>query len=268
MNFERSDAGWLARQAIFAPFRCPSYGDHGEIGVDRLMNATKQIAGDGSRMANPRLTRREALIAAGLVAGGYAVATLLHATAPLGTDVAGNLIAQAALDDPEAPKGGSPDGNLTMAVYTDFRCPACRLAHPAMRRAIAADGKVRLLYKDFPIFGAISKAAAESAIASNFQGLYEPLHDRLMTGPATVNMADIRRSITAIGGDWDRLEADRKAHSAAIEGRLARVANEAFGLGIAGTPSYLVGTVLVIGALDERGFKRVFDDARRKAASR
>lgn len=214
-------------------------------------------------MTAPRLTRRDALVMAGLVVGGYAISAALRSAAPLSRDVSGNMIAEAALDDPDGPSGGAPGGNLTMAVYTDYRCPACRQAHQALKAALAADGNVRLLYKDYPIFGAVSEAAAERAIAAHYQDLYEPLHDRLMTGPASVNTNDVRRAMIAIGGDWDQLESDRKTRAPAIARRLGRIANEAFGLGIAGTPGYLIGTRLVIGALDADEFGRVFRDARR-----
>jgi len=213
-------------------------------------------------MTAPRLTRREAFAVAGLIGGGYAVASVMQATAPLGRDVSGNMIAQAALDDPDGPSGGAPRGDLVMAVYTDYRCPACRQAHQAMKDAVGGDGNVRVLYKDYPIFGAVSESAAALALASRYQRLYEQLHDRLMTGPASVDADDIRIAITAIGGDWVRLERDRKAMAPAIARRLGRVANEAFGLGIAGTPAYLIGTILVNGALDADEFTRVFRDAR------
>jgi hypothetical protein len=85
-----------------------------------------------------------------------------------------------------------------------------------------------------------------------------------MTGPATVNRDDIRRAIIAVGGDWDRLERDRQLRSTAIAARLARVANEAFGLGIAGTPGYLIGMMLVNGGLDAGEFRRVFRAARKR----
>ena len=213
-------------------------------------------------MSAPRLTRRDALVLAGVAGGGYAAARLLQATAPLGRDVSGNRIAMAALDDPHGPMGGAADGNLVMAVYTDYRCPACRSAHRAMKTAVADDGRIRILYKDYPIFGAVSETAAAYAIASHHQGLYEPLHDRLMTGPATVNPGDIRSAIIAVGGDWEQLQHDRKTQSPAIATRLARIANEAFGLGIAGTPGYLIGTILVNGGLDAAEFRRAFRDAR------
>ncbi len=213
-------------------------------------------------MTAPRVTRREVLIAGGLIAGGYAIASLLQASAPLGRDVSGNRIARAALIDPDGPSGGAARGDLAMAVYTDYRCPACRSAHAAMHRAVADDGGVRLLYKDYPIFGAVSDNAAALAIAAHFQGLYVPLHDRLMTGRASVDNDDIEAAVIAIGGDWQRLQQDRATHAPAIAARLGRIATEAFGLGIAGTPAYLIGSYLVNGALDAGEFAAMFRQAR------
>jgi protein-disulfide isomerase len=210
----------------------------------------------------PRLTRRDALVGAGLVVGGFVAASVMQATAPLGRDVSGNLIARGALDDADGPSGGVPRGDISLAVYTDYRCPACRQAHAAMKATVAADGNVRILYKDYPIFGAVSENAAAMAIASHFQGLYTPMHDRLMTGPATVDADDIRAAITAIGGDWARLQHDRKVRADAIAARLARVSREVFGLGIAGTPAYLTRTTLVNGALTADEFRQLFRDTR------
>jgi protein-disulfide isomerase len=212
----------------------------------------------------PRLTRRDAFVVAGLIGGGYVAAAVMRASAPLGRDVSGNRIVRDALDDPDGPAGGAPDGNLVMAVYTDYRCPACRQAHAAMKETVAADGNVSLLFKDYPIFGAVSENAAAMAIASHYQGLYEPMHDRLMTGPASVNADDIRAAITAIGGDWARLQHDREANAAAIAQRLARVSREVFGLGIAGTPAYLTRALLVNGALSADEFSQLFRDSRRQ----
>ncbi len=214
-------------------------------------------------MTRPRFSRREALVAAGLVGGGFAIASLMRAAAPLARDVAGNSIAEAALVDPDGPSGGAADADLVMAAFTDYRCPACRRAHLALREAMAADGKVQLIYKDYPIFGRISKNAAALALAAHTQGLYEPLHHRMMTGPATVDTGDIRAALLAIGGNWRRLLAD--ARDPAIAARLARIGREAFGLGLAGTPSYLIGTRLVIGGLDSGQFRRVFREARAAA---
>lgn len=210
----------------------------------------------------PGFSRRDGLILAGLGGAGFAASWLLRESAPIGCDVGSNAIAAVARDDPEAPSGGAPDGTVTLIAYTDYRCGACRLAHPAMRLAVDEDGAVRVVYKDWPIFGPPSRLAAEWAIAAQAQGRYEALHDRLMRGPFEIDRVVIRKAAVASGIDWTRLGEDRQNRASAISERLNRHAREAFGLGLAGTPGYLIGPILVSGALNVSEFRRAIDTAR------
>lgn len=210
----------------------------------------------------PGFSRRDALILTGVGGAGFAGSWWLRERAPIGRDIGGNAIAAAARADSGAPWGGVPDGTVTLVAYTDYRCAACRIAHPAMRKAVAEDGAVRVIYKDWPIFGPPSRLAAEWAIAAQAQGRYEALHDRLMRGPFDIDIGVIQQAAAASGADWSRLAADRRDRAAAISARLARHAREAFGLGIAGTPGYLIGPILATGALTAAEFRKAFDAAR------
>jgi protein-disulfide isomerase len=130
-----------------------------------------------------------------------------------------------------------------------------------MQRAVAADGKIRIVYKDWPIFGARSERAAFVAIASDLQRIYPAVHDRLMRGPVD-NEDDFRRAVELAGGDWGRLKRDLASNRDQIFAQLERNRIQAFGLGLGGTPGYLIGSILVRGALKEREFTRVFRQAR------
>jgi hypothetical protein len=66
------------------------------------------------------------------------------------------------------------------------------------------------------------------------------------------------------GGDWRRLQEDLAENRAQIFGELERIRTQAFGLGLGGTPGYLIGPILAEGALDEREFTRAFREARRR----
>jgi protein-disulfide isomerase len=134
-----------------------------------------------------------------------------------------------------------------------------------MKRAVASDGKVRIVYKDWPIFGAASKRAAEVALASRYQNIYPDVHDRLMTRAVNSNDA-LRVAVEQSGGNWRDLQNKLGGNSSEISSQLERNARQAFQLGLAGTPGYLIGTTLVRGALTEREFKNVFRAARTRAA--
>jgi protein-disulfide isomerase len=207
------------------------------------------------------LTRRDILQLSVLIALAAVFGLLLDVQKPLGQDVSSNGLARAVLEDRSSPAEGRPSADLTLVVFTDYRCPACRAAHPAMKRAVAADGNVRIVYKDWPIFGDPSERASEVAIASDQQNNYPLVHDHLMTGRAD-NETSLRAAVERSGGDWRRLQADVAKNRIAISEQLARNRKQAFELGLPGTPGYLAGTILVRGALTERDFARLFRQAR------
>jgi protein-disulfide isomerase len=189
------------------------------------------------------------------------LAALLRSHRPLGQDVSESVHSRSVQEDQSSPTAHNAAANLTIIVFTDYRCPACRAGHPAMQRAIEADGKIRIIYKDWPIFGPLSERAALVAIASDRQGIYPAVHDRLMRGPVG-NDDHLRSAIELAEGDWGRLERDLARNRNQIVAQLERNRVQAFGLGLGGTPGYLIGPILVKGALNEREFTRVFRQAR------
>src|SRR5258708_13131031 len=73
----------------------------------------------------------------------------------------------AILNDPAAPVAGNPKGDLTIVTFFDYNCPFCKKAEPNLERLVKADGKIRLLYKDWPILTEASVTAAHLVLASN-----------------------------------------------------------------------------------------------------
>ena len=212
-------------------------------------------------MRDGTLTRRELVQLAVAVAGGLLLWRLFLALQPIGDDV-GRLATVAAIrDDRESPATGSPAATATIILFTDYQCPACRSSEAALQAAARRDGKVRIVYKEWPVFGPRSERAARVALASARQGIYPAVHSALMQAPRMDETA-LREAVERSGGDWSRLEVDLRGLQAAIEAELARTRTQAFALGLEGTPSYLIGPILVRGALDQRGFARAIAAAR------
>ncbi|WP_341209062.1 DsbA family protein [uncultured Sphingomonas sp.] len=196
---------------------------------------------------------------------GWALGRVLSRTAPVGRDVRASGAVAAILGDPDAPAIGPPTASLRLAVFSDYRCPACRHGFPALTEAVAEDGDVRLLFKDWPIFGAVSEQAARVALASVAQGIYPELHRRLMTAPAALDPAHLRAAVVASGGDWPRVLADLSTHRAQIDSQLRRHATEAASIGLPGTPGYLANSLLAVGVIETGAFARLFAAARKGA---
>jgi protein-disulfide isomerase len=210
------------------------------------------------------LKRSDLLVLGLLVVSALFFTDLLRGRRPLGVDLRGNALAEQVQSDRASPSDHAPDANLTIVVFADYRCAACRRAHPEMKRAVAADGKVRLVYKDWPVFGALSARAAAVAIASSYQGVYPEVHDHLMRGPVR-NDQDLRLAVEGSGGDWRRVLRDLRERREDIDDQLGRNRLQAFGLGLGGTPGYLIGPILVRGALTKSEFSRAFREARQGA---
>ena len=166
------------------------------------------------------------------------------------------------LRDSSSPSQEVDDPTLTLVVFTDYQCPACKIAHPAMEAAVQKDGHIRVVYKDWPIFGAVSERAARIAIAANRQGIYPTVHTRLMNERRPLNDQVMREAVTMSGGNWPQIESDLKTYAIGIGSQLDRNRQDAFKFGLAGTPGYLVGPILVSGALDKAGFEQAFAHAR------
>jgi protein-disulfide isomerase len=213
-----------------------------------------------------RISRREWLLLGGAIAAGWGASLVLRETVPVGREVADNPNAREILAAGGAPGITPADPDLTMLVFTDYQCPICRVSETEMNAAAAGDGRVRLSYREWPVFGPVSERAAQVALAAVGQGIYPALHRLLMAEARRLDDDVLQEAVTSAGGDWARLESDLAANRAAITQTLTRNSRDALALGLAGTPGYLIGGLLVEGAQTERGFRRAFDRARRLAA--
>ena len=168
-----------------------------------------------------------------------------------------------ALNDPGSPRVGPETADVTIVIFTDYRCPICQATDPALDRLLAKDPRVRVIFKDWPIRGPGSYAAARAALAAARQGRYRALHTALMASRGPLDAARIDRIAADAGLDVARLRGDLIANAAAIEAQLGRHRLQAFGLGLEGTPAYLVGPYLVQGGLDDRQLAAAVRRARR-----
>jgi len=150
------------------------------------------------------------------------------------------------LEDTDSPVSGNPRGDVTVVEFFDYACGYCKRAAPALEMVKAGDANLRVVYKEFPILGPGSLAAARAALASRKQGKYEQLHRALMQAE-NLDEAGIKAAASSVGLDLARLEKDM--HAPEIEQALQRNQELAAALEIRGTPAFVVGEQLVPGAV-------------------
>jgi protein-disulfide isomerase len=183
--------------------------------------------------------------------------------APAGATSAG-LSREAFTEDKVAPMVKPEKYDLTIVEYTDYQCPFCKKVHPELQKLLASDKKIRLIYRDWPIFGEQSVSAARIAIASKYQGKHAQVHDALMKTPRPLTEKSIRASVTKAGADWSRLQVDLKKNATEIDALLERNNAQAESLGLQGTPAFIVGNYLSEGGMDYAGLKAAVHEARTK----
>jgi len=177
-------------------------------------------------------------------------------------DAKATLKANAAevFQDPDSPVGGNPNGDVTLAEFFDYNCPYCRAMAPLMTQAEAADPKLRIVYKEFPILGPNSVFAAKAALAANKQGKYVAFHAALYQVHGAVDEGKVLETARAVGLDVDRMRADMQ--DKAIEGMLEKNGNLAQILNITGTPGFVAGDQVTTGATDLNALQALIGRAR------
>lgn len=148
---------------------------------------------------------------------------------------------------------GNPDGDVTLVEFFDFRCPFCRSAHEEVAKLIAADPDVKVVYRDIPILDApgqppLSRKAAQLALAAAKQGKYKIFYDRVFATPGRLTQESLVAAVRAAKLDEKRAVRDMDSDEVrkAIESNLKLAAT----IGIDGTPGFVVGEQLFVGAKD------------------
>jgi protein-disulfide isomerase len=166
--------------------------------------------------------------------------------------------------DPRSPVGGNPRGSVTVVEFFDYRCPHCKNAAPDVKKLAQEDSDVRIVYKQFPVLGPDSELAARAALAAHAQGKHAALHDALMAANGSLTLPAILKLAGPAGLDVARLQADIEEPE--IRATIERDRALAAALGITGTPSFVIGSELVPGAVDLATLKALVAEAKAKAA--
>jgi protein-disulfide isomerase len=167
--------------------------------------------------------------------------------------------------DAMAPVGGNKAGDVTVVEFFDYNCPYCKTVAPALKKAIEADGKVRLIYKEFPILSPESEVAAKFALAAHLQGKYVPFHEALLARKGRADEAGALEVAKSVGLDVAKLKTD--AAKPEIADAIKKNRALARALDMRGTPAFVIGNQLIGGAVDLEDFQAKIADARKKSAS-
>jgi len=144
---------------------------------------------------------------------------------------------------------GNPDADVTVVEFFDYNCGFCRRAMPDVLKLVDNDDKVKVVFKELPIFGEESEDAAKGALAAAKQDKYFEMHQKLFTDPGKANKEKVLRIANEIGLDVPQLEKDMDSDD--VQAALDEARDLAQSLGLQGTPLYLIGDRIIPGAPDD-----------------
>lgn len=172
--------------------------------------------------------------------------------------------------NPEDPFAiGAIDAPLVISEFSDFECPFCaRYAtqtEPTLIKEYVEKGLVRIEWNDLPINGPQAVAAAKAGRAAAEQGKFHEFKEALFKEAATKNghpgfgEADFERFAKEAGvPDIDKFKAD--AASNKYDAAIQQASQYGSGIGISGTPGFLIGTKFVAGAQPMEAFEAAISE--------
>ena len=159
---------------------------------------------------------------------------------------------------------GNPQGDVTVVEFFDYNCGYCKRAMTDMLDLIKNDGKLKFVLKEFPVLGEGSVQAAQVAAAARMQDKggkkYLEFHQKLLGGRGAADKTRALAVAKEVGFDMARIEKDMTSDE--VKAQIEESFKLAEALGLNGTPSYVVGSDVVVGAVGLNALKEKVSSAR------
>jgi len=177
--------------------------------------------------------------------------------------------AKALFSSPRQVVLGNSSGNVTFVEFFDYNCGYCKRALSDMLTLLKDDSKLKVVLKEFPVLGPGSVEAAQVAVAVHMQDKtgkkYLEFHQKLLGGRGHADKAHALAVAKEIGMNMAQIEKDMA--SPEVKATLQENFKLAEALGLNGTPSYVIGDNVVVGAVGLPGLQEKINTVRCGKAS-
>jgi protein-disulfide isomerase len=165
---------------------------------------------------------------------------------------------------------GNADAPVTIIEFSDYECPFCgrffAQTLPSIKSKYIDTGKVRLVYRDFPLsFHANAQKAAEAAECAGQQGKYFEMHDKIFQGQTSLSVDNFKKWAADIS--LNTATFNTCLDSGATVAEIQKDLQEGTAYGVRGTPGFFVGKTngntaqLISGAYPFQAFEQIIDAA-------
>ena len=152
---------------------------------------------------------------------------------------------------------GAEKPEVTLTYFFDYACGYCRQSNPDIERLLKDEKGLRVVYRELPILGPESVAAARVSLAASKAGKFTQYHDALYAagrpGPDTIAIAAKAAGIPSQSVPDQGQEAELRANMA--------LASQ---LGATGTPLFVIGDRVINAAVGYDALKEAIEAARKK----
>ena len=152
---------------------------------------------------------------------------------------------------------GAEKPEVTLTYFYDYACGYCRQSNPVLEQLLKEDKGLRVVYREFPILGAESVAAARVSLAASKAGKFAQYHDALYAagrpGADTIALAAKSAGVAAQPVEDPAQEAELRANMS--------LASQ---LGATGTPLFIVGDRVINSAVGYEALMEAVEAARKK----
>lgn len=165
-------------------------------------------------------------------------------------------------DSPRGVVVGNPKGDVTLVEFFDYNCGYCKRALGDLAELMKGDPNLKVILKEFPVLGAGSVEASQVAVAVRLTApdKYYAFHQKLLSERGQANKARALAAAEEVGIDKAALE--KALTNPEVNATLQESLRIADALGIDGTPSYVVGESVVIGAVGHDQLKSAIASVR------
>jgi protein-disulfide isomerase len=172
--------------------------------------------------------------------------------------------ADAIFNSPRGVTLGNKEGDVAFVEFFDYNCGYCKRAMADMLDLLKSDPKLKVVLKEFPVLSEGSVDAAKVAVAARMQDptgkKYLDFHQKLLGGRGVADKARAMAAAKDAGFDMARLEKDMA--SPEVKATIEENFKLAESMGMNGTPSYVIGKQVVVGAVGLEGLKEKISNAR------
>jgi protein-disulfide isomerase len=165
------------------------------------------------------------------------------------------------MGNPEDGTAGNPAGDVTIVEFYDPRCTYCLQMQKVMAAVMDKDKGVRLVYKDVPVLGPASDIETRIIFAAQKQGAYQKMQSALMATPAEPDPDMLLSTAKSLGLDAQKLATDMGSPD--ITAHIKRNLALAHDLKLVGTPIFIVGSQVIVGATEEADLESAVKAARK-----